>query len=76
MYTLFTAHPRKVNETYVEHFFIAARIGLQMVGAGLACLIHAVFPFWFERTASETIFKLVAMFAARRDKAAAKQGDI
>jgi hypothetical protein len=69
MYTLFTAHPHKVNETYGEHFMIASRIGTQMVIGGFACIIHALFPFLFERTGSDTIYKLATMITERRNRA-------
>src|SRR3546814_1638219 len=29
--------------------------GLRLVGSGIACLIHAVFPFLFVHTASDTV---------------------
>ncbi|CAN5350138.1 hypothetical protein BH10PSE19_BH10PSE19_13340 [soil metagenome] len=69
MYTLFTAHLRKVHETYTEHFVIAASIGIQMIAAGAACVVHAVFPFLFESTGSDMLFKLAAMITQRRNQA-------
>jgi hypothetical protein len=51
----FTRHPRDIGESYGEHMGRAASSGLRLIGSGLACLVHAVFPFLFERTASETI---------------------
>ena len=38
----FTAHPHAVGETYAEHAHTAASFGLEMIGAGLACLVHAL----------------------------------
>ena len=55
---LFTAHPEAVGESYTEHFGVASRFGLRMVLAGLACLVHAVLPFAFVTTASQTIREL------------------
>ena len=51
----FVAHPRSVEETYTEHFGIAARFGLQMIVGGVVCLVHALVPALFERTGSATI---------------------
>ena len=51
----FTQHPHEVGETYGEHFAQAGRSGLRLVGGGIACLVHAVFPFLFVHTASDTV---------------------
>lgn len=66
MLDAFNRHPGDVGETYVEHLGHAGSFGAEMVAAGLACLIHAVFPFWFERTASLSIQRLHAQMTARR----------
>ena len=62
---LFLAHPRSVNETYFEHFRFASRVGFRLIGGGLACLAHAVFPKLHERTGSRTIFGLNAELKGR-----------
>lgn len=62
----FAAHPRSVGETYAEHFVIAARFGTAMVSAGIACLLHALVPAWFERTGSRTVKQLYAEMVARQ----------
>ena len=54
----FTVHPRSVGETYGEHLRAAAGFGFAMIGAGLACLLHALLPFLFVRTGSETVRRL------------------
>ena len=64
----FTRHPREVGESYPEHFAIASRFGLKMIGGGLACLVHAVCPFLCERTGSETVRGLNASLCKRADK--------
>lgn len=48
-------HPRSVGESYGEHLLVAGSFGVSMVGAGLACLVHAIVPCLFERTGSKTI---------------------
>ena len=54
----FTDHPASVGETYGEHLLHAACFGLRMIGAGVACLIHALVPFLFVRTGSVAIAEL------------------
>ena len=49
----FTKHPHSINESYLEHMFAAGYYGFKMVIAGLACIIHAIFPFLFESAASD-----------------------
>lgn len=62
----FTSHPRSVGETYYEHLRHASGFGFKMIGAGIACLLHALLPFLFEYTGSNTIFKLAKILAKRR----------
>lgn len=52
---LLTAHPRDIGESYGEHAGHAFYIGMRMIGAGLACLVHALLPGLFVRTASHTV---------------------
>ena len=65
----FNRHPKEVGETYGEHFRNASGFGLKMIGGGLACLVHAVFPFWFERTGSRTTCELHRRLNSRAVKA-------
>jgi hypothetical protein len=51
----FKEHPDAVGESYVEHAEVAGRMGTVMIAAGVACLVHAVFPFLFTRTGSKMI---------------------
>ena len=64
----FTHHPREVGESYFEHMGIATRVGLQLTGGALACFVHAVFPFLFVRTGSETIQRLHRQIHTRVSK--------
>ena len=59
-------HLDKVEESYCEHFLIAAGFGVRLIGAGLAAFIHAICPALFEYTASSTVDKLAAELQARR----------
>lgn len=58
MKSLFTAHPASVNETYGEHMVVATGFALRLTLGGLACLIHGLLPFLFERTGSSIIAEL------------------
>ncbi len=55
---LFTDHPASVGETYGQHLRFAVAVGLRMLGGGVACVIHGVFPFLFTTTGSRTISHL------------------
>jgi len=63
-----SSHLADVGETYGEHFATAGRFGLVMVGCGLACLVHAVFPFLFVNTGSDAVRGLHKQLSARNDR--------
>jgi len=65
MKNIFTKHPHSVNETYMQHLFFASGFGFRMMFGGLACLIHAVFPFLFIKTASNQLLKMTHNFVKR-----------
>ncbi|MDX1709620.1 MAG: DUF6356 family protein [Rhodovibrionaceae bacterium] len=69
MKELFTKHPASVDETYGEHMVMAASFGGRMFLASLACFVHAVFPFLFERTGSKAISELYERMVTNRHKA-------
>ena len=52
---LFTRHPATVGESYSEHMGMAAGFGSRLFLASLACFVHALLPFLFERTGSNTV---------------------
>jgi hypothetical protein len=54
----FLEHPRTLGESYWQHQQRAAAFGAAMIAGGIACLIHALVPTLFERTASGTIVRL------------------
>jgi hypothetical protein len=64
---LFNEHPASVGETYWGHLLRASWFGGKMLlGAG-ACFIHALLPFLFVKTGSQTITQLhTAMVTNRR----------
>ena len=63
---LFTDHPRSLGESYLEHLRHASEFGGAMIGAGIACVIHALVPALFVRTASTTILRLHDRMTAMR----------
>ncbi len=55
---LFRDHPASVGESYLEHLAAAAGFAFWLALAALACTIHALLPFIFERTGSRIIDRL------------------
>jgi hypothetical protein len=55
---LFLDHPASVGETYLEHLATATSFAVALIAAGLACLVHALVPCLFERSASRAISAL------------------
>ena len=55
VHRLFLEHPRSLGMSWWGHGVGALAIGVRLVGAGIACLIHAVVPGVFTQTAGKTI---------------------
>ena len=64
----FRTHPASVGESYVEHMGVASSFGLALLRAGLACFVHAVFPFLFTATARDAIEDLHRRIVTHRDR--------
>jgi len=62
---LFTEHPRAIGETYGQHARTALSFGWRMTLGGLACMVHAVVPGLFVKTASRTVVQLDAEMRGR-----------
>ena len=62
----FLSHPAALGESYLEHMAFACSFGVRLLGAGCACLIHAVVPCLFERTGSRMILALHEQLIAHR----------
>ena len=62
----FTDHPRSLGMSWAEHGIGAVAIGMRMIGAGAACVVHAIVPALFTNTAGKTVVDLHAHMAARR----------
>ena len=52
---LFLAHPRSLGLSWSKHAGGAVKIGFQLIGAGMAALVHAVVPGWFSETAGRRV---------------------
>lgn len=76
MKNLFTEHPHYVGESYLQHMRSAFRCGFGMILGGLACLLHAFFPFLFLRTGSNVLFKQMNRFVNRMPEREARMQDL
>ncbi len=65
----FTEHPASVDETYLQHFKVAARFARCLTVAAGAAAVHALVPALCTKTASERICELHA------EMTAGKRGD-
>jgi len=64
----FAEHPASVGETYSEHFVVASSFGWALFKASLACFVHAVLPFAFEKTGSKAITELHTRMVMKRSE--------
>jgi hypothetical protein len=69
MKKLFTEHPATVGEDYLQHMQASFSFGGTMLRAGLACLVHGVFPFLCVRTGSTAITGLYERMVTHRNRA-------
>ncbi len=56
----FTAHPASVDETWSQHARFAFGVARSLALAAMAAAVHAVLPFLFQTTASQTVDRLHA----------------
>ena len=66
MYNHFTKHPNEVGETYFQHMRCALGFHFTLLRLSLCALVHAVFPFLCETTASDGIKQLNDCMQNRR----------
>ena len=67
---LFVEHPRSLSMSWASHGMGAVKIGAELIGAGTACLIHAVVPGWFTQTAGKTVSRMYDHMNQRKAGAA------
>jgi hypothetical protein len=72
MLHLFQKHPASVGETYFEHMGMASSFGFKMLAAGMACMLHGLFPFLCVKTGSTAIAELHDRMVTNRHGAGAK----
>lgn len=65
---LFTDHPTKVGESYLQHMAFAFTISARLFRAALAAALHGVVPAACESTASTAVIDLYDEMTARRRK--------
>ncbi len=63
---LFTEHPSSLGMSWLSHGVGALKIGGELIGAGLACLVHAVVPGWFTQTAGKTVTRIHSHMVSRK----------
>lgn len=68
LHRLFTEHPASVGENYFQHMAAAWGFSWRMMLASLACLVHALLPFLFEKTGSKAITLLHDRMVVNRDR--------
>lgn len=62
----FTAHPATVGETYFQHMRSAGAFAVLLFLGSMACLLHAILPFAFERTGSNFVRTLYDRMVTNR----------
>jgi Family of unknown function (DUF6356) len=68
--SLFIEHPSSVDETYSQHLMSALGFGAKMIVAGVACIVHGLFPAVFVTRGSDTIRSLHERMVSKRRKTA------
>ncbi len=67
---MFQDHPRSLGMSWASHASGAIVIGVRMIGAGAACVVHAAVPALFAETAGRTVVDLYAHMTKRKAGAA------
>ena len=67
---LFVEHPRSLGMSWAQHGVGALVIGATLIGAGAACLVHALVPGWFTQTAGKTVTRMHEHMMQRKADAA------
>ena len=67
---MFRDHPRSLGMSWARHGAGAIAIGARMIGAGAACIVHAIIPGLFTETAGRTVVDLHEHMTQRKAGAA------
>lgn len=52
---ILTEHLSSVNESYTQHLVMAGKFACKLLFASVACFIHALIPFIFEKAGSQIV---------------------
>ena len=52
--------------SWASHGAGAVKIGAELIGAGAACIVHAIVPAWFTETAGRTVLRLHDVMVKRK----------
>ena len=63
---LFTEHPEKVGENYLEHMIFAFGFSARLLRASAAAFVHGLVPALCETTASTAVLNITDEIRARR----------
>jgi Family of unknown function (DUF6356) len=63
---LFVEHPKSVDESYVEHFHVAASFGVTMIWGGTKAMVHALVPGLCVTSGSDTVKRLNTIMVEQR----------
>jgi hypothetical protein len=67
---LFLKHPRSLGMTWAGHGAGAVKIGVVLIGAGCAAVVHAAVPGLFTQTAGKIVTRIYDLIQSRRAGAA------
>lgn len=65
-------HLESVHESYWQHLCFAAGVGVKLIFAGIAVILHGVCPAVFQYTGSRTIFSLADSMKSRQTNTGTK----
>ena len=66
MKNIFTKHPNSIGETYIKHLIKGLGFSLKLLSISLKVFIHAIFPFFFEHSASNKVAELNDILQKRK----------
>lgn len=67
----FTNHPRLANESYFQHLCFTVGMASRLMFCSIALIIHGLFPFLCEHTASDKLASCNKILDARAQKTCA-----
>jgi hypothetical protein len=68
VHRLFLEHPRSLGMSWAAHGSGAFKVGIQLIGAGIAAIIHGFIPGIFGETASGTVTRVYEHIQRTRGK--------